>query len=338
MNTGNDALTNDNGKGAIQAPKTQRTYLVDLTHQGLLGVEGPDAAKFLQGQVTCDVRELANHNSLLGAQCTLKGRMLLNFRALQLHHELIFLRMHHGLLATAIASFGKYIVFSKARLFDRSEDYRRIGMHGVEAKTIITKVLGCSPAEQNNAWCNAAGHIIITLSSERYELWLRLDEQAENIRAALAAECMSADQNQWTLADIRAGLGEVRLETCEVFTPQAINYQLVNGINFRKGCYTGQEIVARLHYRGTLKRHMYRLAYSSRSDAPLPLPGSNVVNAQQEVIGEIVMAAMSSPHAIEVLATLRDDQREQAYIPSSSPKKLELMTLPYAIPSEEKAD
>ena len=93
-----------------------QTCLADLGHYALLGVEGPDAAKFLQGQVTCDVRELANHVTRLGAQCNLKGRMLLSFRALQRDEQRILLRMHGGLIEKALATFGKYIVFSKAQI------------------------------------------------------------------------------------------------------------------------------------------------------------------------------------------------------------------------------
>src|SRR5690606_26264561 len=117
-------------------------YLVDLSHQGLLAIEGPDAARFLQGQVTCDIRELGNPTTRLGAQCTLKGRMLISFRALQLDTERIFLRMPRELIEKATDTFGKYIVFSKAKLHDRSAAYRCIGLFGPDAEIRITQILG----------------------------------------------------------------------------------------------------------------------------------------------------------------------------------------------------
>lgn len=313
------------------------TLLIELTQQTLLSVDGPDAAKFLQGQVTCDIRELATHNTLLGAQCTPKGRMLISFRALQLDPERIVLRLQRNLLTIATASLGKYIVFSKAKLNDLSDTYQGFGLQGSSAKALITELLGVVPNSEQDAWTPANSHIIITLTHERYELWLD-SAHAKTIRAGLLSACTLASENDWVLANIRAGIAEIDAQTSELFTPQTINYQLVNGISFRKGCYTGQEIVARLHYRATLKRHMYRLSYPSDAHEPLPLSGSTLVNAQQETIGEIIMAARASTQTIEVLASVQDAQVEQAFTPSEPAKKLELLTLPYAIPTEEKAD
>lgn len=317
------------------------TYLVALKHHGLLTVEGPDAAKFLQGQVTCDLRELDNQTTRLGAQCTLKGRMLVSFRALQLDAERVFLRMPSGLVEKAMATFGKYIVFSKAKLHDRRDNYCCIGLYGPHAETLIGQIFGANPGVQdawlNDTWCNLEGNVIIKLDHQRYECWLTPDQAQKNWLALEAAGCEIAGENLWTLLDIRAGIGEVRPETSETFTPQALNYQLVNGINFRKGCYTGQEIVARLHYRGTLKQHMYRLGVALPEGVSLPAPGSAVVNAEQRNIGEIVLAAHSGPGTAEVLAVVNDAHLGEAYLPANPPQKLEQLALPYAIPSEEKS-
>lgn len=312
------------------------TYLVDLGHQGLLSIQGPDAAKFLQGQVTCDVRELtAAKVTRLGAQCTLKGRMLLSFRALQLDSEQILLRMPGGLVEKAIASFAKYIVFSKAKLHDRSNAYHRLGLYGPEAESLITKVLGTLP-ENRDDWCASDKAIVIKLDDQRYECWLE-PNSVDVIEQALIPSCIRAGENLWTLLDIRAGLGEVRPETSEMFTPQALNYQLVNAINFRKGCYTGQEIVARLHYRGTLKRHMYRLITRGNS-TQLPPLGSAVLTSDQRNIGEIVLAARTDSGAIELLASITDEQIEHAHIGTTEQQKLEQLPLPYAIPTGDNAD
>jgi hypothetical protein len=336
MNNWNLFLNNLQADELALEPATDSTstptYLVDLRHQGLLSIEGPDAAKFLQGQVTCDVRELAEKVTRLGAQCTLKGRMLLSFRALQLESEQILLRMHAGLAEKALSSFGKYIVFSKAKLHDRSDNYRHIGLYGPAAETLLIQVLGAAPTERDE-WCQSESAVVIKLEEQRYECWL-LPDQAERIWLALMPTCALAGENLWTLLDIRAGMGEVRPETSEFFTPQALNYQLVNGINFRKGCYTGQEIVARLHYRGTLKRHMYRFVTRSDSKTQLPLPGSAVLTAEQRNIGEIVLSAQTNSGAIEILATIADEYLMQAYCAPEALQKLEQLPLPYAIPSE----
>lgn len=306
------------------------TFLIELNHSGLLGIEGPDATKFLQGQVTCDVQELANGVTRLGAQCNIKGRMLVSFRALQLDEQRILLRMHQGLIEKALASFGKYIVFSKAKLYDRSGDYRRIGLYGPKAESLLRTTFANAP-ENNDDRVLAGDHIIIKLDAQRYECWLGAN--AENILAQLSPHTIPAAENLWTLLDIRAGIGEVRPESYELFTPQALNYQLVNAVNFRKGCYTGQEIVARLHYRGTLKRHMYRITVEANQDG-LPLPGSPINNSQGNAIGEIVMAAYANHQQIEALANIVDEQLTDAWL---AHKKVQPMSLPYAIPTEEKA-
>src|SRR6188508_3067588 len=131
----------------------QTTHLITL-EQGLIEIKGPDSAKFLQGQVSCDVRELANKTTRLGAQCNIKGRMLLCFRAIQPENERIILRVHAGLVANGLASLGKYIVFSKAKLADVSPAYRCFGLAGAQATEVIKTVFAVE-IPQNDDWQEA---------------------------------------------------------------------------------------------------------------------------------------------------------------------------------------
>lgn len=308
------------------SPDTQ--YVMPL-NQGLIEIKGPDAAKFLQGQVTCDVRELANNKTLLGAQCNIKGRMLLCFRALQSDAERILLRVHSGLVANGLNSLGKYIVFSKAKLADVTPNYRCIGVAGPKAAQILKEVLAIDIAENDN-WQAANDHLVIRIDEQRFECWIAQDD-AQTVWNQLITHANLADQNYWNLLNIQAGIGDIAPETFETFTPQAINFQLVNGINFRKGCYTGQEIVARLHYRGTLKRHMYRFGFSV-ADQTLPLPGAELKNADGKTVGEVISAAYINANSGELLASVVDDQRVAIYL-ANNPQKLGLLVLPYAIPT-----
>lgn len=305
---------------------SQTTYFMPLDY-GLIAIKGPDSGKFLQGQVTCDVRELADDKTLLGAQCNIKGRMLLCFTALQPNAEEILLRVHKGLIANGLASLGKYIVFSKAKLSDASNDYRCIGLAGPQAETILRAAYGAIPKD-NGGWLAAGSGFIIRQGHQRFECWLPPTELAN-----LAAQATPADHNLWTLLNIQAGLGDITPETYEAFTPQAINFQLVNGINFRKGCYTGQEIVARLHYRGTLKRHMYRFGFNGDS----PNPGSEIHNAEGKKVGEVILAAINGSGQGELLASVADDERADLYLAGQA-QKLSLLSLPYAIPTPNDAD
>ncbi|MES2824278.1 MAG: folate-binding protein [Pseudomonadota bacterium] len=310
------------------------TFLIPLLQNGLLSVNGPDATKFLQGQITCDVYELKNAITRIGAQCNIKGRMLLCFRAMQIDNEHIILRMHRDLIATAMSSFGKYIVFSKAKLADINEEYRCVGIVGHKASQILSDILNFN-LTIDDGWQLAGKSIVIRLNENRYECWLAASE-AELIWQKLAPACEIAEQSLWTLLDIQAGLGDITPNTVEIFTPQAINLQLVNGINFRKGCYTGQEIVARLHYRGNLKRHMYRFEFAINGN-DLPLPGSELHNHAGKSVGEVVIAAKKTAGSGELLASAIDDQLNELYIPNN-PQKLSLLSLPYAIPTSDVAN
>lgn len=330
-------------KGAIQGAdglvdfphaqlEPENTYLMPL-NQGLIEIKGPDSVKFLQGQVTCDVRELAEKTTRLGAQCNIKGRMLLCFRALQSDSERILLRVHSGLVANGLTSLGKYIVFSKAKLADLSQSYCYFGLAGTQAAKLLEDTFAVSLA-QDNDWQAAGEHLIIRIAENRYECWIAVHE-AETIWHQLSAKATPTSQSLWNLLNIQAGIGDITPETFEAFTPQAINFQLVNGINFRKGCYTGQEIVARLHYRGTLKRHMYRFGFEGAQE--LPLPGAELKNAEGKTVGEVILAAYTNGVDGELLASVVDDERVAIYL-ANNPQKLSLLALPYAIPTPNEAD
>tara|TARA_R100000656_G_scaffold68056_1_gene51427 strand:- start:262 stop:1224 length:963 start_codon:yes stop_codon:yes gene_type:complete len=305
------------------------TYRVSLNQTRLLLVKGPDASKFLQGQVTCDLRELCAPITRIGAQCNPKGRILLSFRALQIDAETIALRIPASMLEKAKISLGKYIVFSKAKLRDDS-DYSLYGINGDTAKQTVEAIFKKLPTE-NDGWIEQEGNFLIQLSENRYECWVKTSE-TNIFEQQLANHTLSGDINGWELQNIRAGIADIYPETIELFTPQEINYQLVNGINFRKGCYTGQEIVARLHYRGKLKRHMYRFTLSSTQ---LPTPGSALVNATtRQACGHLVAAAFAAEGQIEILASLLDEQLDQVTLENSG-EIFSQLPLPYAIPTAD---
>lgn len=307
----------------------QTTQLVKLHQTRLLLVKGPDASKFLQGQVTCDLRELSTPVTRIGAQCNPKGRILLSFRALQIDVETIALRIPASMLDKAKSSLGKYIVFSKAKLHDDG-GYNLYGLSGDNAQHTAKTIFTTLPTDKDG-WAEKDGNFLIQLAQDRFECWIKSADVAA-FEQQLANLTVSGDLNDWELLNIRAGVADIYPETIELFTPQEINYQLINGINFRKGCYTGQEIVARLHYRGKLKRHMYRFELSGNQ---LPAPGTALVNATtRNACGHLVTAAFTSSNQIEILASLLDEQLDQV-TPESSAEILKQLPLPYAIPTAD---
>lgn len=303
------------------------TYLAALSNKQLLLIQGPDAAKFLQGQVTCDVKELSAPVSRIGAQCNAKGRILLSFRALQMNSDTIALRLPASMMESAQTTLGKYIVFSKAKLHSGSNSYALFGLFGEQAAAAARRFFDTLPGA-DDSWVEQSGCFLIQLASDRFECWINADATAQFL-AALSPRTQTADTEQWLLLDIAAGIADVVPATIELFTPQELNYQLINGINFRKGCYTGQEIVARLHYRGKLKRHMYRFEYPGNS---APAPGTQVINtSSQQHTGNVVSAAVDAGKVL-ALVSLLDEHLDQVQV-ENCPEKLHLLSLPYAIPT-----
>lgn len=301
-----------------------------LNQSQLLLIQGPDASKFLQGQVTCDLRELNNSVTRLGAQCSPKGRILLTFRALQINPETIALRIPSSMLEKAKQSFGKYIVFSKAKLIDAQHEYQLVGLYGNKSTELAKHIFHTLPIE-NGGHVEHEGNFLIQLDANRYECWIRQTNSAAFLQQ-ITINTTQGSTNDWKLMDIAAGIADVYPETYEQLTPQEINYQLVNGINFRKGCYTGQEIVARMHYRGKLKRHMYRFSIVTDQNV---IPGTAILNSiTQQPAGQVVESVRANPQEIEILASVLDEHLDRLTI-AADPQKLKQLPLPYAIPTAD---
>lgn len=304
-------------------------FFCHLPNTGLLLVEGPDAAKFLQGQITCDIRELTDQKVLLGAQCSPKGRVLLNFYAVQLQPDTIALRLPRNILEQAQISLGKYIVFSKAKLRKADDAYAIIGLHSSRLDD-FSNILGTIPHEPLT-WIDTPQGIIWRLDETHMELWLKSPTALAPLGQSLAEVASLRTENDWNLAQIQRGITCITPETYEQFTPQELNLTLVNGVNFRKGCYTGQEIVARLHYRGHAKRHTYRYHLTSPQ---APVPGSLIVNSAGVNIGHIINIASSGNNQFELLACVTDEHINEAQLRETG-EKLQQLPLPYAIPSAD---
>lgn len=314
------------------------TALIPLSHQGVISVIGPDAGKFLQGQVTCDVNELTDI-SHLGMHCNHKGRALFSFRAIQLADDHIALRLPRTMLETAQQALGKYIVFSKAELQDSSEQYHGLGISGDKAASLLATHLA-PPPETAGGVVRLDSGCIVKLGAERYEIWLQAD-RAKQLSQDLSAEAPEAPEALWTLQDIREGLGDVFPTSSELFIPQMLNYQALRGISFEKGCYTGQEIVARMQYLGKLKRQMYRV--STNVPAEDLQPGDDIYSdAGTQSVGHIVSAAstsdMNDSAPTEALAVLTKEvaEADNAYLDKDNTQKLTRLSLPYTIAETEK--
>ncbi len=300
-------------------------FFCALSHEGVLAVRGADAAKFLQGQLTCNLNYLSDTQASLGARCTQKGRMQSSFRIL-LQGDGVLLAMATELLEPQLADLKKYAVFSKSRLTDESAAWARFGLS--QADHALASLGLDLPAEMDSV-VRTETFIALRVSPGRAELWVPV-EQADALRNSLATQLQHADLNDWLLGQIRAGIGQVMPQTRELFIPQMLNLQAVGGVSFKKGCYTGQEIVARMQYLGKLKRRLYRLSVNA---AELPEPGTALFSpSHNSSIGEVVIAAKAD-QSIELLAVLQAEAADsgEVCVGSLEGPGVQLLDLPYSL-------
>ena len=301
----------------------QTTIIAPLAHYALLAVEGADSAKFLQGQTTCDVQEADNEHSVAGAHCTQKGRMLSNFQLGRRDEQALWLRMRRDIVESTRASLGKYIVFSKATL-RTAEELIPIGVHGPAAAAAVRSLSGAAGGGRH---CTARteGGLIVQQDNagQWFECWLPRAEALafwEHNQTRLTP----TGTRYWRWLNIRAGQGEICAATADQFIPQMLNLHITGAVNFKKGCYTGQEIVARTQYRGQIKRHMYRLAKQGAA----PAAGSDLIMDNGHKLGTVVDSVALEAQSCELLAVLSAADADQL---SSDSGTVRLLEVPYAI-------
>ncbi len=303
-----NAIFNENSVQSFGQPQLelkaagQQNILADLSHLGILEISGEDAINFLQGQVTNDVKQLNGKNSQYTGYCTPKGRLLGLFLAFA-HADHLHLQMPAELIAPIMQRLKMYVMRSKVSIIDKSADILCLGLAGPGADKVLENLLGGCPSEV---------HALVTL--EKATL-LRLPgtlprfliftnrTHAENIWQALANDAIKVGKSVWDYLEIQSGIPEVVAATEEAFVPQMLNLDVLNGINFKKGCYTGQEIVARTHYLGKIKRRTLLAHLESNAS---PQAGDNLqLDGSEEAIGQIVRAAPAPQGGFDVLAEIR---------------------------------
>lgn len=325
-----------NESGDVAFPQTARpfaelekiTTITPLAPYGLLAVQGPDSAKFLQGQLTCDVQAAGATQSTPGAYCTQKGRMLTSFQLLQRDESHYWLRMRADLLANTASTLGKFIVFSKAKLLVR-DDIAGFGLHGPEAAALLQTLFGTLPVGLNGTVvANDALLLQRDAAGLWFECWLPATA-ASDFWQRCAGQCITAGTDFWRWLTIRAGFGEISTATAELFIPQMLNFHLNGAVNFKKGCYTGQEIIARTHYRGQVKRHVQIAQCEPELQ---PEAGSEVLGANGHAIGNVLDSVRSTDRLCELLVVVADsDPAAGAISIKGSTAPLTLLPLPYAI-------
>lgn len=222
--------------------------LANLSHMGLIKVVGEQGRSFIHGQVTTDISSLATDQWRWGAHCDPKGKMLASFRTFAIQ-DALFMLMPKDAIEVDLPQLQKYAVFSKATLSNASGEWTLLGVAGEQASQFVKQHFGDIQQEltliENGAILKDADRFILVLQPE-----------AAN---TLVAEHTVFDATAWQALEIAAGYPNLAASHANQYVPQMCNLQAVNGISFNKGCYMGQETVARMKYRGGNKRALYIL-------------------------------------------------------------------------------
>ncbi|MBL8500854.1 MAG: folate-binding protein YgfZ [Nitrosomonas sp.] len=306
--------------------------MADLSHHSLIRFSGEDAKTFLQNQLSCDIREINPKQAQYGSYCTPKGRILATFLLWQQQDDLL-MQLPAGLSAAIQKRLTMYVLRAKVRLTDASNDLIRIGVAGPDAAMLVKDVTGLTchcdhplQVAQNgalSALCLAPQRIELITSVENAPiLWQRLDQQVKPV----GADC-------WNWLDIESGIPVILPETQEMFLPQMINLDAIGGVSFKKGCYPGQEIVARTQYLGKLKRRMF-LAHIDSTQTIKAGDALYSSDMEDQSSGNIVNAAPSPQGGFDVLAVIQQSSvgTGEIHWQSLQGPTLKIKPLPYPLP------
>jgi len=308
-----------------------KTILADLSAQGLIKVSGEDTVNFLQNQFSNDIREISPQLSQLNAWCNAKGRILASLRVFQVGDD-YFLHLSSDLLDATLKRLRMFVLRSKVTLEDVSNEWLSIGLAGNDAPALLAKQISHLP-ENANQVVPENGLVVIRLAGDtpRFQIFGQTPA-ISSLWQALQTEAVPVGYPVWSWLEIQAGIPNIVANTTEAFVPQMINYSTIGGVSFTKGCYPGQEVVARMHYLGKLKRRMYLAHVKTES---LPEAGENLFppgeNAQS--CGKVVQAQVSPNGWVDLLAVLQIAVAEKGDIRlgSEDGPALQLQNDPYPV-------
>lgn len=276
------------------------TVLVPLTHLTLIEVQGADSKAFLHAQLTSDVNHLASDTAQHGAWCTAKGRMLASFIVSRVGEESYRLLLASELATPIAKRLQMYVLRAKVKTSNAADTHVVLGLSGPEAEAALsTAALPCPETALHSAQADAKQ--VIRLDGQRFLIVAPL-ECALHLWQQLATHARPTGLPTWRWLDVQAAFPLITAATQEEFVPQMADFEKIGGVSFHKGCYPGQEIVARTQYLGKVKRHLYRV------NSPVPLEAGNDLHSPDnpdQSVGKIVSAAPAPEGGYAALAVIQ---------------------------------
>jgi folate-binding protein YgfZ len=314
-------------------------FVAPVTDLGLIAVAGEDAARFLHSQLTNDVEHLGTSEARLAGFCTPKGRLQATFLMWRDSTETIWLQLPRAIQAPLQKRLSMFVLRAKAKLRDATEEESVaavLGVGGARGEAVLRAQGFALPGAPNALVSGERGTVIRladAFGAPRF-LWITSPQAAEAVLPALAAELALGGNAAWQLAAIHAGVPQVTAATQEQFVPQMINLELLGGVDFKKGCYPGQEIVARSQYLGKLKR---RTALASVDNAAARA-GDEVFSTAdpEQPCGMVVNAAPNGEGGADLLVeTKLAALEEEVRLGSAAGAPLRFLALPYPLDALE---
>jgi len=306
--------------------------LCDLSHYGLIRAYGEEAEHFLQNQFCNDVRNVSDNLSQLNGYCNPKGRVLAFFRLFRINNQYL-LKLPLEILNETLNRLRMFVLMTKVTLEDATNSEIIIGYSGSEAGQRLGKILNSIPATVNEVAHDDGITVIRTSDNpERFEIYGNVNK-ATSIWEQLAIDAKPAGSGSWELLEIHDAIPEIVTSTREAFVPQMINLQAIDALSFKKGCYPGQEIVARMHYLGKLKRHMFLTHINDEAEV---LPGDTLFAEDSESgqgAGKVVRAQSNPNGGTDILAVIELSSQEKGPLRLKDTKGpvLDIRSLPYSI-------
>jgi len=328
-------ITDDGWVNFEQSTQTAANALCDLSQLGLIRITGKDRIDFLQGQFTNDIRELTSEKCQLSAYCNPKGHMLASGWFFCRGDE-IFLQLPTATLPAVFKRLSMFVLRSEVKLSDAGDELIRIGLIGDQAAEQLGKLIPNVPtAPQQVTQTDDLTIIQHPGITPRFEIIGR-EATIKKIWEQLAEEAQPTSSSFWALQDIHAGIPTVYPATVEAFIPQMVNMQLLNAISFTKGCYCGQEIVARTQHRGTLKRRMYRAHISGDQ---IPSAGDALFSQSAEhgkSAGIVVDAQPALKGGFDALVMVQIPcvEADDIHLGEVTGEKLNFQELPYSFSTD----
>jgi folate-binding protein YgfZ len=316
------------GDPAAELAAASGTVMADLSQLGVIAFAGEETATFLQGQLTNDVRELHSDTAQWNGYCSPKGRMLGNFLMWRAGDDTC-MQLSGDILPSVLKRLSMFVMRAKTRARDASDEAVRLVVNGPAAVAAVTEALGATPDGAMKTVATERG-TVVRVGDDAFVLVLT-PESAPAVWDALARHARPVGAAVWDWLRLTRGIPMIVAATQEAFVPQMVNYEALGGVSFQKGCYPGQEIVARSQYLGKMKRRMV-LAHVDAAAAPGDSLYSDDFPGQ--ATGTVVNAAPAPGGGYDLLAVAQIESatKHTLHLQTGDGPTLALRPLPYALP------